>query len=220
MIISAAPTAIPVIISPTGLVRKAVPTALITGITAPSAILATENIVLTLLNTPMMARAPPLRNVNPYPNANDAILNDVMPATARPMYLTSVGCFSANSARLLAALPNMPTTLLIAGSNVAPTLVVRTAIWFFNSCRLFSVVADRAANSRCIDPAYSVSFATRCKFAFSVSSPSTNELMWRFAFSPNMSFIIWERFTPWILVSASSTVSIASVPLPDSTSSV
>ena len=128
LIIKAAPTAIPVIINPTGFVRNAVPTALITGITAPSAILATENMVFTLLNTPTIASAPPFRNVKPYPSANDANLNDVMPATAKPIYFIRVGCFSANSANELAAWPNIPTTLFIAGNNVAPILVASTAI--------------------------------------------------------------------------------------------
>ena len=81
-------------------------------------------------------------------------------------------------------------------------------------------MAERAANSRCIEPAYSVSLATSSKFAFKVSKLSTNELMCLFAFSPNISTIICDRLTPWILVSASNTASNASFPRPLSIISV
>ena len=150
LIISAAPTAIPVIISPIGLLTIAAPTDLMIGISPPKPSFNSENAVLILVNTLTTDRIPPLMNVNPYPSANVASLNDIMPVTASPMYLISVGCLSAKSARLDAAFPKIPTILFIVGSNVDPIFVVSTAIWFFNNCRLFSVVADLVVNSLCI----------------------------------------------------------------------
>ena len=160
LIISAAPTAMPVMIKPIGLLTIAAPIDLMIGISPPKPSFSNENAVLILVNTLTTDKIPPLMNVNPYPSANVASLNDIMPVTASPMYLISVGCFSAKSARLDAALPKIPTMLFIAGSIVEPMFVANTDIWFFNSCKLFAVVADRISNSCCILFVYAASSET------------------------------------------------------------
>ena len=46
-----------------------------------------------------------------------------------------------------------PTKLFKAGSSALPTVMPNRLIWFFRSCRLLAVVAERASYSACIDPA-------------------------------------------------------------------
>ena len=46
-----------------------------------------------------------------------------------------------------------PTKLFKAGSSALPTVMPSRPIWFFKSCRLLAVVAERASYSFCIEPA-------------------------------------------------------------------
>ena len=136
------------------------------------------------------------------------------------MYLISVGCFSAKSAMLDAALPNTPSRLLMVGSNVAPMFVASTDIWFFNSCKLFSVVADRISNSCCILPMYAVSSETIAIFVFNESKLSISAFIFWLTFSPKISFIACDLCIVDRPLMLSSIASNASLPLPFCTMSV
>ena len=75
-----------------------------------------------------------------------------MPATSLTIPETSAGCSFAQPANCeITGLMSL-TRSLSAGRTTEPMLIPSSVRPFFRSCKLFAVVAARAANSRSIEP--------------------------------------------------------------------